>query len=168
MKILKREKYLFIFTIVIIASAVIYNFMLGPLFEKWTSFDNEIIAKKIALKKGLRLLEKRGAIVKKYNFYAKTPRNISNILGYIEKKANSLGIKTSDIKPRPVIQKDLYREYVIELQIQGSIDRINTFISELLKSPLFISIKRFDIRMPEVSASTLEVNGTLILSKIII
>ncbi len=168
MKISKREKYLFIFTIVIIAGAVIYNFVLGSLFEKWTSLDNEIIAKKTALKKGLRLLEKRDAIVKKYNFYAKAPRNISNILSYIEKIAISFGIKTSDIKPRPVIRKDLYREYIIELQIQGSIDRINKFISELLKPPLFISIKRFDIRIPEANTSTSEVNGTLILSKFLI
>ena len=168
MKILKREKYLFIFTIVIIAGAVIYNFILGSLFEKWTSLDNEIIAKKTALKKGLRLLEKRDAIIRKYNFHAKTPRNISNILSYIEKKAISFGIKTSNVLPRPVIQKDLYREYIIELQIQGSIDRINKFTSELLKPPLFITIKRFDIRMPEANTSASEVNVTLILSKFLI
>ena len=168
MKILKREKYLFIFTVVIIASAVIYNFMLGPLFEKWTSLDNEVIAKKTVLKKGLRLLEKKDAIVKKYNFYAKTPKNISNILSHIEKKALSFDIKTSDVKPRTVIQKDIYGEYVIELQIQGSIDKINKFISELLKPPLFIAIKGFDIRMPEIEGFASEVNGTLTLSKIII
>ena len=168
MKISKREKYLFIFTIVIIAGVVIYNFVLGSIFEKWTSLDNEVITKKAVLKKGLRLLEKRDAIVKKYNFYAKTPKNISNILSYVEKKAVSFNIKTSNVKPRPMIKKELYREYVIELQIQGSIDKINKFTSELLKPPLFISIKRFDIRMPEAEVPTSEVNGTLILSKIII
>ena len=168
MKISKREKYLFIFTVVIIAGAVIYNFVLGSIFEKWTSLDNGVIAKKTALKKGLRLLEKRDAIVKKYNFYAKTPKNVSNILSHIEKKAASFDIKTSNVKPRPMIKKELYREYVIELQIQGSIDKINKFTSELLKLPLFITIKRFDIRMPETEVPASEVNGTLILSKIII
>ncbi len=168
MKISKREKYLFIFTIVIIAGVVICNFMLGPLFEKWTSLDDEIIAKKAAIKKGLRLLEKRDAIVKKYNFYAKTPRNISNLLSYIEKKAILFDIKTSNIKPWPVIQKDLYKEYVVELQVQGNVDRINAFASELLKSPLFISIKRFDIKTLEENVPISEVKGTITLSKIII
>ncbi len=168
MKISDRERYLFIFTIVIIAGAVIYNFVLGSLFEKCTSLDNEVIAKKATLGKGLRLLEKRDAIVKKYNFYAKTPNNISNILSYIEKKAALFDIKTSNVKPRPMIKKELYREYVIELQIQGSIDKINKFTSELLKSPLFITMKRFDIRIPEAETPVSEVKGTLILSKIII
>ena len=166
MNLSKREKYIFIVTVAIIMSALAYNFIIEPIFKKWHSVNNEIIIEKTRLKKGLKLLDDRNTIINEYNTYAASLKNMSKILSYIEKEALSSGIKTANIRPRPVIQKELYKEYVIELQIEGTFSSINKFVSELINSPIFITVKRFDLRAVTGTSSYLK--GTLILSKLII
>jgi len=166
MNLSRREKYIFIVTAAIIISALAYNFIIETFFKKWSSINNEITIKKARLGKGLRLLENRNAIINEYNTYTASLKDISKILGYMEKQALSSGIKTSNIKPRPVVQEGLYKEYVIELQIEGAFSAINSFASRLLKPPLFITIKRFDLRTAAGASSNLR--GTLILSKLLI
>ena len=161
----RRARCIFIITLITALSAVAYNFIIGPFFKRWAEIDNEIIIKKIAIRKDLRLLKNRDLIIKEYNTYGPSIRGMSRVLGYIEDKSVSLGIRTANIKPRPVIQKVLYKEYVIELQIEGSFADLNRFISELVKPPLFITVKKFDLRTTEAPSL---LKGTLILSKFII
>ena len=161
----KRERYIFIIILITALSAVAYNFIIGPFFKRWAEIDNEIIIKKTAIRKDLRLLKDRDLIVKEYDTYASSIKGMSGVLGYIEDKSVSLGIRTANIKPRPVIQKVLYKEYIIELQIEGSFVDLNRFISELVKPPLFITVKKFDLRTRKASSL---LKGTLILSKFII
>jgi len=163
MNLSNREKYISIATIGIIALALAYSFLIEPLFKKWHSFNNKIIKNEIALKKGLKLLENRNDIIKEYNSYASSTRTFSRILSYIEKHALSAGVKTANIKPRPVIEKGYYKEYVIELQVEGTFSAINKFVSEIIESPLLVTIKKFDLRTSTDTPSTLK--GTLILSK---
>lgn len=158
----RRARCIFIITLITALSAVAYNFIIGPFFKRWAEIDNEIIIKKIAIRKDLRLLKNRDLIIKEYNTYGPSIRGMSRVLGYIEDKSVSLGIRTANIKPRPVIQKVLYKEYVIELQIEGSFADLNRFISELVKPPLFITVKKFDLRTTEAPSL---LKGTLILSK---
>jgi len=161
----KREKHILIITIFIILSALAYNFVLEPIFKKWNALNNEIAVERTKIVKSLRLLNNRDSIIGDYAAYAKSVGNIPKILGYIETKANSLEIKILNIKPRPAFQKGLYKEHIIELQIEGYFENINRFISELIKPPLFIAVKQFDLR---AVVRTPHLKGTLILSKITI
>ncbi|MDP8230510.1 MAG: type 4a pilus biogenesis protein PilO [Candidatus Gorgyraea atricola] len=163
MNISKREKYISIIATGVVVLALAYNFLIDPLFKKWHNFNNDIIKNEIALKKGLKLLENRNDIIKEYNSYASTTRTLSRILSYIEKHAISTGVKTANIKPRPVVEKGYYKEYVIELQVEGTFSAINKFASKIIEPPLLITIKKFDLRTPTDTPSTLK--GTLILSK---
>lgn len=162
----KREKYIFILTVVVVISALAYNFILGPSFKKWHSLNSEIAIEKARIRKGLRLLETQNTIINEYNTYATSLGNISEILSYIESQTEALGIKTANIRPMPVVQKGLYKEYIIELQIEGEFSDINKFVSLLIKPPIFITVEKFDFRRTEKTSSYLK--GTLILSKLIV
>ncbi|MFC1621183.1 type 4a pilus biogenesis protein PilO [Candidatus Omnitrophota bacterium] len=166
MNISRREKYISIITFAIIVLALAYNFLIEPLFKRWRSFNNEIIKNEIALKKGLKLLENRNDIIREYNSYASSIRTLSKILSYIEKRALSTGVRVAHIKPRPVIEKGYYKEYVIELQVEGTFSSINKFAFEIIEPPLSITLKKFDLRIAK--DSTLALSGTLILSKLLI
>ncbi|MFH1854070.1 MAG: type 4a pilus biogenesis protein PilO [Candidatus Omnitrophota bacterium] len=162
----KRERYLFVSVAVIVILAIGCNFVFDPILKKQRIISNEIIIKKTKLRKSLKLLETQDVIVNEYNTYAAAITNISKILSYIEKEALSFGIKTANIKPRPAAQKELYKEYVIELQIEGELSNINKFISQLIKSPLFTTVKKLDLR--RAGETTPYFKGTIILSKFII
>ncbi len=163
MNLSKREKYIAIITAGVIVLVLAYNFLIEPLFKKWHDFNNNIIKNEIALKKGLKLLENRNDIIKEYNSYASTTRTFSRILSYVEKHAISAGVKTANIKPRPVVEKGYYKEYVIELQVEGTFSAINKFASKIIEPPLLITLKKFDLRISTNTPSALK--GTLILSK---
>ncbi|NQT75374.1 MAG: type 4a pilus biogenesis protein PilO [Candidatus Omnitrophica bacterium] len=162
----RRERYVFIVAVAFLGLAIVYGLVFRPFFRKWRSLDSEIIAKSIEFKKGLRLLKDKDVIIDQYNTYARSLKGMSEILGYIEKEADSSGIKTANIRPSPAIQQGLYKEYVIELQLEGDFSAINRFAAGLIKSPAYISIKKFDLRGTGEVPSRLK--GTLILSKPII
>ncbi len=162
----KREKYIFIATITFIASVLLYNFIFEPGLKKWQAANNEIITKRAKIDKGVRLIQKRDDIIREYNRYAKSTKNISNILSDVENLADSLGIRTSNIKPGQAIEKGLYKEYSIELQIEGRFPEIIKFLSELIKLPTFAALKKCDFRAVTENPSIFK--GTIFLSNIII
>lgn len=162
----RREKYIFTITIVFIAAALAYNFIFEPCVKKWRTLNNEIAAKKARMMKDIRLMERRGSIIQEYNRYAKATKNISMILSGIENQANSIGIKTSNIKPGQAIERAYYKEYAIELQIEGEMADIIKFLSGLVRLPALAALKKFDFKL--ISQNPRIFKGTIILSKIII
>ena len=128
--------------------------------------NKEIVAKKVKLNKGIKLLENKNFIIEEYNQYAKSTKNISKILGYVEHLADSLDIRTSNIKPGQVINKGYYQEHSIELRIEGRFPDIVKFLSGVLNPPGFVTVKRFDIRKTTENPSILQ--GTIVFSKILI
>lgn len=162
----KREKYIFTVTITFIITALLYNFIFEPGLKKWQALNSEITAKMAAMNKGIRLLERRNSIIQEYNTYARSTKNISRILSDIENQADSLGIKTSNIKPGQAVDKKFYQEYAIELQIEGELNDIVKFLSELIKLPTLAVLRTFDFRLISQNPSIFK--GTIILSKDII
>ena len=166
MNLSKREGYIFKATIIFAAIALIYNFLAEPYFKKWQFMNNEIEIKKVRMNKGARLLQRKNSIIEEYNKYAKTTNSISRVLNYMESFADSLGIKTSNIKPGQAIEKGLYKEYVIDLQVEGQMENIIKFVSQLEKLPTLVALKKFDFKL--VSQNPPIFKGTIILSKILL
>lgn len=165
-KLSKREKYIFTAAAIFIAVALVYNFIFEPGFKKWQLVNTDIEVKKAGINKGIRLLENRNSIIEEYNKYAKSTKNISKLLNYMENLAGSLGIKTSNIKPGQAIDKEFFKEYSIELQIEGQLQDIIKLLSELVKLPTMAVLKKFDFRL--VSQNPPIFKGTIIFSKILI
>ncbi|MBU1913166.1 MAG: type 4a pilus biogenesis protein PilO [Candidatus Omnitrophica bacterium] len=162
----KREKYIFSITIIVIVTAFLYNFIIEAGFKKWQILNNEIAVKRAKMNKGIRLIKRRDSIIQEYNEYAKSAKNISNILNDMEHQADMLGIKTSNIKPSQEIEKGLYKECVIELQIEGEMANIIKFVSQIAKPPILAILKKFDFSLVSQNPSVFK--GTIILSKLII
>ncbi|MCX5693010.1 MAG: type 4a pilus biogenesis protein PilO [Candidatus Omnitrophica bacterium] len=162
----KRERYIFIITIIFIAMALVYNFIFEPGLKKWQILNDEITAKKARMCKDIRLMKERDSIIQEHNRYAKSAKNISIILSDIENQADFFGIKTSNIKPGQAIEMVFYKEYNIELQIEGQMNGIIKFLAGLIKLPTLVALKKFDFRL--ISRSPSVFKGTIILSKIII
>lgn len=162
----KRERYIFVAAMAVIVLALTYNFVLEPFLKRWDYLNNEIIVKETEFRKAIKLLKARDSIVDEYSSYSSPIKKMSKILAYIEAQASSSGIKTDNVRPMPLVQKELYKEYVIELQVEGDFANINRFISNLINPPISISIKRFDLRKTSEGSSYLK--GILTLSHLLI
>lgn len=162
----KREKYIFAAAVIFIAAALANNFIFEPCVKKWRALNSEIAAKKAGILKCVRLMEKRDSIIQEYNRYAGASKNISMILSGIEDKADSIGIRTGNIKLGQAIEREYYKEYAIELQIEGEMADIIEFLSDLVKLPTLAALKKLDFKL--ISQNPRIFKGTIILSKIII
>nr|MBU1327778.1 type 4a pilus biogenesis protein PilO [Candidatus Omnitrophota bacterium] len=162
----KREKCIFIITIIFTIIALLYNFIFKPGLMKLQILNNEITAKTAIMNKGIRLKDRKDSIIQEYNRYAKSTKNISKILSEVESYADSIGIKTSNIKPGQAMEMGFYKEYAVELQIEGGLKDIIKFLSELAKLPTLAVLKKFNFRLISQNPSIFK--GTIIFSKIII
>ena len=162
----KREKSIFIITAVLIAAALLFNFLLEPGIEKFRTANNEIAVKKAVIKKYAGLLEKKDLITAEYSRYAGSDKDISQVLNYLENLAGSLRVRTRNIKPGQVFESVLYNEYKLELEVEGEPEYIIKFLSEIARFPALIVLKKFDLKL--FSQDPLMFKGTIILSKILI
>jgi len=67
----KRERYVFSITIIIIAAALLYNFVIEAGFKKWRILNNEIAVKRARMAKGIRLIKRRDSIIREYDEFYK-------------------------------------------------------------------------------------------------
>lgn len=162
----KRERYLFVIFFITMAFLLLYNYAIEPFLERWEYLDKQIILNRTRLTEIARLLKDRNPIVCEYNRHIVPFKNISDFISHIEKQSSSLGIITANLIPKPVIQQRFYREYIVELQIEGRQDAINQFVSNIVKPPVCINVKKFDLRSN--TEHPLYLKGTLTLSKIVI
>lgn len=162
----KRGKYIFSITVIVIVAALLYNFIIEAGFKKWQILNNEIAVKRAKINMSIRLMKKRDSIIREYNEYTKSAKNISGILNDMEHQADMLGIKTSNIKPGQEIEKGLYKECAIELQIEGEMANIIKFVSQISKPPTLAILKKFDFSLISQNPSVFK--GTITLSKLII
>jgi len=162
----KRERRILILAIVLVFSAISYNLIFEPWLHRWNEINQQIYLKEAGFKKGIRLLENSGNIVKKYSYYSSSFKDISGLLNYIEAQASASDIKTANIKPSPLLQAKFYKEYEIELQVEGEARDIQVFIYSLVKLPAGMCLKKFNFNgQPEDLAY---LKGTLTLSALII
>jgi len=162
----KREKYIFAIAIIFIAVTVPYIFIIEPGLKKWQDFHSEIRNKTAEMNRAAGLIEKKEIIILEYDNYSKSVKNIAGVLGDLENQAESCGIKTGNIIPGCEIEKGLYKECRIELQIEGEMDGIIEFLSGLAKFPNLAISKKINFKI--ISQNPPIFKGTIILSKIII
>jgi len=165
MSLSKRERRILILASVVVAFAIVYNFTVKPFLASWNNAAAELAVRKVQFKRIAKLLKRGDDIIKNYNIYASSVNSVSETMGYIEKRAAMLDIKTDNIKPK-LVDTNMGKECIIDLQIEGKVLCINKFISELIEEPVFVILKKCNLRSASNNPSFLK--GTLTLSKLII
>lgn len=162
----RREKSIFIVTMIFASLALVYNFIVEPAVRKWDDLNRDIYVKKVVLRKWARSVNHSREIIKRYTDYTSSFKGVSSVLNSIENQAAALGVTTTNIKPGPIRRKDVYGECEIELQIEGEVRSVQSFISTLIRPPIRLTLKKFDFRSKPENPAYLK--GTLVLSKLII
>jgi hypothetical protein len=148
----KRERIILYTTIGIIIFALGFNFLIAPLLTKNENLNREIVLSRTKLKKYLRLLSQKDYIEKKYNKFS-TPLKGSqegtdafvNALSELENLAKAANIRIVDIRPQSAKSLALYKETLIDLRTEGTMEGYLKFIYNLENSLSLLRIKRFQL-----------------------
>lgn len=150
--ITKREKIILYITIGVIVFSIGFNFLFMPLLTKNDNLNKEINISRVKLTKYLRLLSQKDSLQTKYSKLAQDFKVSSRqegalvtTLAELENMAKNSNIRIVDIRPQAPKSADLYKEVIIELRTEGTMESYLGFIYTLENSLLLLRIKKIQL-----------------------
>jgi len=164
----RREKIIFSITVGVIACAVVFNYLIIPVFERDSRLTKEISLAEAKLQRFRWLLSQKDSLNEKYNgagskLGAGEDNSVMAALSELEVLAKSSGIRIVEIRPEASsFTRGQSRESLIELRAEGQIQGYIRFMYEIESSLSLFSIKKLQI-VSRGSAGNLEARFTIVL-----
>ncbi|MCX5678722.1 MAG: type 4a pilus biogenesis protein PilO [Candidatus Omnitrophica bacterium] len=171
-KLSKKEKIGLMAAIVVIALMLIDRLVISPIGNRIQRIDQEIKFSEKKLSRDLRNMNNKDIIereYKKYKNYVKKSsvsdeEDVANILGEIEGLARSSSVSLVDIKPQAPKRADFYKEYAIEVEVEGSMEQVITFLHDLNSSAQLLRAVKLRIGLKDKELSAIK--ASLLVTKI--
>jgi len=166
-----REKYLAIATISLVLAAAVYLFLIAPLYGGWNSMHNQIRARVDILEKDHKILANQKTLISEYSGLSKHAKSggseeeaVVDTLAYIENVLKNDSCSIVNIKPMGVTDAGSYKEILVEVTAEGSIEQLSKFLYDM-ENPgeNLISIKRVTLSLKSTQTGTLK--GTFFIAK---
>lgn len=170
----QRERYLALGTMSLIAIAVVYAFLIIPLYAGWTGLNNRVRSKIGALEKGYRILASQKMLESEYSKLSKYAKSggseetaVADTLAYIENISRNDSCFVANIKPIGITNEPSYKEILIDVTVEAPIAQFSKFIYDI-ENPrdVLVNIKRFTLSAKSGQAGNLK--GTFLVSKILL
>ncbi|OGX40266.1 MAG: hypothetical protein A2984_01380 [Omnitrophica WOR_2 bacterium RIFCSPLOWO2_01_FULL_41_12] len=166
----KREKIIFYLAAGAIILSIIFNFLLEPVFTKNEKLNKEINFTKSRLIKYSRLLSQKEKIQSRSGISSSTPNapepnqdRLMNVLSELENLAKGANVRIIDIRPQASRGANVYKEILVDLRTEGTMENYLKFIYEIENSFLLLKINRFQLTALPGSAL---LEGTFSLSQL--
>jgi hypothetical protein len=148
----KRERIILYLTIAITIFGVSLNFLIAPILLKNDTLNKEINVTRARLKRYLHLLSKKDEIDNKYKKFstqikesATEAGTLVNALSELENLAKDSNIRILDIRPQLTKNLNLYKETLIDVRTEGTMDGYLKFIYNLENSLSLLRIRKFQL-----------------------
>ena len=170
-KLSKRERYLALATLSVVAIAMVYVFIVRPVCSKWKNINNEIKSKVAMLEKDSVILTNKKTLSSEYEKFSKHARpaksqeeSIADTLVYVESVSRNDSCFVINIKPVGVVDAGLYKEILIDVSAEASIEQFSKFLYDV-ENPRdnLINVKRFTLSSKSGQPGVLK--GTFLISK---
>ena len=165
----KREKTIFLATILVIVFAIVFNIFISPILAKNEDLNRKINFTRAKFKKYILLLSQKESIQAKYSKYSSAfavadqqAGALVSVLTEIENLAEKANIHIVDIRPQAPRGGGAYKEIVVDLRAEGSMEGYMKFIYNIEQSVSSLAIRKFQINAkPSIDA----LEGTFTISK---
>ena len=162
-KLSKKEK-LGLFAAVAAVSLVLFDrVLISPINDKFRRINGDINVAEKQLGRDLRNLNQKDDIAKefrKYSQYVKKTSSddeeVAKILAEVESLARKSQVTLADIKPQAPKQSDFYKIYTIDVEAEGVIEAITSFLRELSGSKLLLRAARTRLNPKDKESSAIK------------
>jgi len=148
------------------------SLIIKPINARVKALNTEIETGEAQLGRYLRNLSRRDAVLEEYQKYAKYVKKAGSdeeetakILGEIETLARKSNLTLADMKPRMPRSIGFYKEYTVEIEVEGSMNSIMNFLYELNSSTQLLRAERVRLYPKKKDASA--VKGAILVTKIL-
>ena len=148
-----REKIILAVTLFIASGSIIYGAAIAPFVKKWSGLDSQIIAKKVKLQKGLKLLNRHEFIRSEYKKYRHLIRpsgvsdeqQMASLLSGIEAIARKSGVYINALKPQIVKNAPSCQKFIAEVELDTTMAELTRFLYEIENSADLLKVEGMDI-----------------------
>src|SRR4030042_1172714 len=171
MKFTKREIMIFYAGLFLILIFILDRSVFRHLANRLSELRQEILTTETRLARGLRAERQKDAIIKDYKTFenylklrGSDEEIVSAFLREIEKLSRDCGMSLSDIKPKSVNSKGIYKEYGIEVRSDATLKDLVNFLYRLNDSNLLLRVDKLSMTLADEKSNTLKI--TMVLSGI--
>ena len=165
-----RERVLLHLAVLVLAIAVWYSLLLGPMIERWKEVRVEVTSKALLYQKYMRMAQRESVTREGYQHFVDQLRmtgseeeEMALLLKEIEGLARDK-IRITNIKPHSTKDFEFYRGFNVEIDCEGGIGSLVRFIYEAERSRSMFRVRRLRIQAKGGQPGLLEVS--LLLSKL--
>lgn len=158
--------------VVVIALTLTDRLLISPISNKVRRLNQEIKFSEVKLSRDLRNINNKGTIESEYkkyknyvrSTYASDEEDVAGILAEIEGLARSSSVSLVDIKPQSPKKSDFYKEYAVEVEVEGGMEQIVTFLHNLNSSTQLLRAVKLRIGLKDKESSVIK--ASLLVTKI--
>ncbi|MFA5143628.1 MAG: type 4a pilus biogenesis protein PilO [Candidatus Omnitrophota bacterium] len=168
----KKERAGIAIAVAILLFAFLDRFVAAPIASKFRKINAETRMNEQQLAQNLRNLNQKDNIdaeYRKYLPYVKANysdgEEVNKLLEVIENMARKSGLAIGNIKPQPPKQTDLYRYFLIEVEVEGRMDSIVVFLHDLAGSKELFRTTKIYITLKEKETST--ARASILVTKVV-
>jgi hypothetical protein len=169
----KKEKFIFAVTAAFIIIAFLDRVVFQVIFSKMEVLDEQIKAQQLLIKKDLRVLAQKNAIISedtRYSVYSVKPKSeeeeISGILKEIESLATQAAVYMGEIKPAGVKDEKIAKKYSITLTCEATMEQLAQFMNLIENSKVLFIIDSYSLAIKDREKGTLKC--ALAISKVVV
>jgi Tfp pilus assembly protein PilO len=133
-----RQRVLLGVAVALVSLAVLKQFVYAPIVDRFQEVDEEILLKEGQLRKNVKTLATREAVLKAYAPYRASAsttgspeETIGGLLAEIEELARKAGLTLANVRPKPATKIDVGTQYPVELEFETEMSPLIKFIHGL-------------------------------------
>ncbi|MBI5149195.1 MAG: type 4a pilus biogenesis protein PilO [Candidatus Omnitrophica bacterium] len=147
---------------VFLAVAFLDRLLISPIRARFSALNQQIRIGEKQLGSDMRNLNQKDFISEEYAKYfpyiqrsGSDEEEVAKILGEIESLARKSSVYLVDMKPRKPREIGFYKEYTVEIEAQGPMEPLMSFVYQLNTSSLLLRIETLRITQTKSGSKTL-------------
>ena len=172
-KLSKKEKIGLSVAFAFLALAFLDRMLISPIRTKFNALNLQIRISEKQLGGDMRNINQKKFIDEEYEQYLPYIRRsgsdeeeVAKILGEIEALARKSSVYLVDMKPRKPREVEFYKEYTVEIEAEGYMESLMSFIYQLNTSSQLLRVETLRLNLTKGDSNVL--SASMLITKVLI
>lgn len=172
-KLSQKEKIGLSLAFAFLAVAFLDRLLISPIRIKFNALNGQIRISEKQLGSDMRNINQKEFISEEYEQYLPYVRRsgsdeeeVAKILGEIEALARKSSVYLVDMKPRKPRDVEFYKEYTVEIEAEGYMESLMSFIYQLNTSSQLLRIETLRLNLTKGGTNVL--SASMLITKVLI
>jgi Tfp pilus assembly protein PilO len=170
-KLSKKEKIGLSCAFVFLLVASMDRLIINPIYGRFQKIDQAIKINEKQLGHDLRNIHLKEQIAKEFEKYVEyversgsDEEEVAKILGEIESLARQSKVYLVDVKPKAPQKVDFYKEYAVEIEAEGELADLITFLHQVNTSAQLLRVEKLRLNSKEDGSTGLK--SSMLITKV--